>query len=432
MRKHNRYIAVAVAVATVVGVSGCASTGGGGGDADSGTITLLMADPQKNVQPALDAFAKEYPNITVEYEYVPFDQYNNLIEQRVGSGDDSVDVYAVDSGAVGALANKGYLVDLTDDFADLVASDSLPATKDANTFDGKLWSVPLWTSMQFLYYNKDLLDAAGIPYPSQDLAQAATYQELAENGKKAQAAGATWGLLFDQINRYYQLQPLVESAGGGSGVTGDDLLTADINNDGWVSAMDWYSSLFEDGISPRGVATEQMPALFATGQATYIVSGPWQIGVNKGETPAVNYGVAANPIWEGGQGAMSTGSWNLGINPATDNLEASKTLVKFLGLTKTGNSAAAAATGTSPTFNDSFDEFLGGLDARDGEHTAGLAQLTSDQLNNIAVNRPNSPGFTQMADVTGRAFEDIRNGQDVKATLDTAQTELQGLWDRLK
>jgi hypothetical protein len=84
------------------------------------------------------------------------------------------------------------------------------------------------------------------------------------------------------------------------------------------------------------------------------------------------------------------------------------------------------------TFNASFDEFVSGLDARDGEHTAGLGALSSDQLNNIAVNRPNSPGFTQMADVTGRAFEDIRNAQDVKTTLDGAQTELQGLWDRLK
>jgi multiple sugar transport system substrate-binding protein len=429
MRKSYRYIAVALAAATIAATAGC-SASSGGGDAESGTVTLLMADPQENVQPALDAFAKAYPDITVEYEYVPFDQFNNLIEQRVGGGDDSVDVYAVDSGAVGSLASKGYLVDLTDDFADKVASDSLPATADANTFDGKLWSVPLWTSLQYLYYNKDLLDAAGVPYPSQNLDEAATYQQLLEDSKKVQAAGATWGLLFDQINRYYQLQALIESAGGGSGVTGEDLLTADLNNEGWASAMDWYSKLFADGVAPKGIATEQMAPLFATGQAAYIVSGPWQIAQNMKE--GVNYGVAANPIWDGGEGAMSTGSWNLGINPATDNLEASKTLVEFLGLTHDGNSAAAEVTGTSPTFNASFDEFVSGLDARDGEHTAGLGALSSDQLNNIAVNRPNSPGFTQMADVTGRAFEDIRNAQDVKTTLDGAQTELQGLWDRLK
>ena len=432
MRKHYRYIAVAVAAATIAGTAGCsASDGGVSGGGESGTVTLLMADPQENVQPALDAFAEAYPDITVEYEYVPFDQFNNLIEQRVGGGDDSVDVYAVDSGAVGSLASKGYLVDLTDDFADKVATDSLPATADANTFDGKLWSVPLWTSLQYLYYNKDLLDAAGVAYPSQNMDEAATYQQLLEDSKKIQAAGATWGLLFGQINRYYQLQPVMESAGGGSGVTGQDLLTADINNEGWVSAMDWYSHLFEDGVAPRGIATEQMSALFATGQAAYLVNGPWQIAQNMAEGK-VNYGVAANPVWDGGDPAMSTGSWNLGINPATDNLEASKTLIEFLGLTQEGNSAAAEPQGTAPTFNASFDEFVNGLDARDGESTAGLGELTSEQLNNIAVNRPNSPGFTQMADVTGRAFEDIRNGQDVETTLDEAQSELQGLWDRLK
>jgi len=430
MRKHYRYIAVAVAAASIIGLTAC--SGGGSGDGDGpATITLLTADPQKNLQPAIDGFEKANPDITVEYEYVPFDQYNNLIEQRIGSQDPGVDVYAVDSGAVGALASKGYLVDLTDDFADKVSKGSLPATSEANTFDGKLWSVPMWTSMQYLYYNKDLLDAAGIPYPSQNLDEAPTYQQLLEDGKKAQAAGATWGLLFDQINRYYQLQPIMESAGGGSGVTGDDLLTADINNTGWVDAMDWYSKLFADGVAPRGVATEQLPVLFSTGQAAYIVSGPWQATTNAAEGK-VNYGIAANPVWENGTPAMSTGSWNLGINPATDNLEASKKLVDYLGLTKDGNSLAASVLGIAPTFSESFDDFVGGLDDRDAPNTAGMGALTSDELNNIAVNRPNSPGFTQMADVTGRAFEDIRNGQDVKGTLDKAQDELQGLWDRLK
>jgi len=427
MRKHIRYIAVAVAAASIVGLAGCA-----GGSADSGevTVTLLTADPQKNLQPAIDGFEKANPGITVEYEYVPFDQYNNLIEQRVGSGDPGVDVYAADSGAIGALASKGYLVDLSE-FSDKVASDSLPATLDANTYDGKLWSVPMWTSMQYLYYNKDILDAAGIPYPSQDLDQALTYQQLLEDGKKAQASGATWGLLFDQINRYYQLQALIESAGGGSGATGDDLLTADINNDGWNSAMDWYSQLFEEGVAPRGVATEQMPVLFSTGEAAFIISGPWQATTNAAEGK-VNYGIAPNPVFEGGEPAMSTGSWNLGINPATDQMEASKKLVEYLGLTKEGNALSTSVLGISPTNVEAFNDFVGSLDARDGDNTAGLGELTKAELSSIAVNRPNSPGFTQMADVTGRAFDDIRNGQPVKDTLDAAQTELQGLWDRLK
>jgi multiple sugar transport system substrate-binding protein len=427
MRKHIRYIAVAVAAASMVGFSGCA---GEGADGENVSVTLLTADPQENLQPAIDGFEAANPGITVEYEYVPFDQYNNLIEQRVGSGDAGVDVYAADSGAIGSLASKGYLVDLSE-FSDEVAAGSLPATLDANTYDGKLWSVPMWTSMQYLYYNKDILDAAGIPYPSSNLDEAITYQELLEAGKQAQAAGATWGVLFDQINRYYQLQALIESAGGGSGATGEDLLTPAINNDGWVSAMNFYSQLFEEGVAPRGVATEQMPVLFSTGEAAFIVSGPWQATTNANEG-AIKYGVAANPVFEGGTPAMSTGSWNLGINPATDQMEASKKLVEYLSLTKEGNALSTSVLGISPTNVAAFDDFVAGLDDRDAPHTAGLGELTKVQLSSIAVNRPNSPGFTQMGDVTGRAFDDIRNGQPVQGTLDSAQAELQGLWDRLK
>jgi len=430
MRKHLRYIAVAVAAASMIGLAGCSSNGGG--DGGKTTLTMLMADPQKNLQPAIDGFEKKYPNIKVNYEYVPFDQYNNLVEQRIGGKDAGVDVFDVDSGTVGTLANKGYLVDLTSDFAKDVKNKSLPAEYEANTFQGKLWSVPMWDSMQYLYYNKDLLAKAGIPEPSQDPSKRLTYQQLSEDAKKAQEAGAKWDLLFDQINRYYQLQAVIESAGGGSGATGKNLLTADIDNKGWVDAMSWYSTLFSDGLAPRGVATEQLPPLFSSGQAAYIISGPWQAATNKADKAAVKYGVAPTPFFEGGKPAMSTGSWNLGLNPASKNQDAAKKLLQYLSLDEEGNSLTAKVLGISPTNKVAFDKFVAGLDSLDGTNTAGMSKLTNEELNTIAVNRPNTPGFTQLADVTGRAFDDIRNGQPVQSTLSSAQKELQGLWDRLK
>src|ERR1700737_1627544 len=109
MRKHIRWIAVAAVAVTMIALAGC-SAGGGGTSSGTTTITLMTADPQKNLQPALDGFANKYPNIKGNYEYAPFDQYNNLVKQRIGGKDAGVDAFVVDSGTVGDLATKGYVL----------------------------------------------------------------------------------------------------------------------------------------------------------------------------------------------------------------------------------------------------------------------------------------------------------------------------------
>lgn len=54
-------------------------------------------------------------------------------------------------------------------------ADFFPAFLEANTWDGVLYSLPFNKSVQILYYNKDLLDQAGVPVPStmEELARAA-------------------------------------------------------------------------------------------------------------------------------------------------------------------------------------------------------------------------------------------------------------------
>lgn len=430
MHKHSKVISAGFVGLSVIGLAACSGSSGPEQPASDEpvTITMIGADPIENFEPVIAAFQEKNPNITVEYQNVPFDQYNNVIQQRVGGKDPEVDVYLADAGAIGSLADRGYLLDLSE-YADRVADSSLAAAGEANVYQGKTWALPMWTSLQLLYYNKDLLDAAGIDYPGATSDDRLTWEQVTADATAAQEAGATWGLLFDQTDRYYQLQALPESAGGGSGATGDELLTADVTNDGWQKSMSWYGSLFADGLSPRGVDTGQMGQLFNDGDAAYFVSGPWSIGGIR-ETD-INYGIAPHPYFEGGTPAMPTGSWNIAISPASDAVEASKKFIEFVSLDAEGNDLSASKVIIPPTNVESFDGYIERADVLDEPTTDGLGALTLSELETSAVNRPNSPGFTQLQDVLGRAFADIRNGADVATTLEQAQEELQGLWDRL-
>lgn len=431
MNNPHRFTALGLAAVCAVSLAACSSGGAKVAATKSGatSITMIGADPATAFAPLIKAFQEKYPDIKVDYQNVPFDQYNNVIQQRVGGKDESVDIYLADAGAIGSLAKKGFLTDLSE-YEDQVRASSLPTTVEGNFYDGKMWALPMWTSLQYLYYNADLLDAAGIARPSMDSADRLTWEQVRDEAKAAQGAGAEWGLLFDQTDRYYQLQALTESAGGGSGATGDALMTADVTNDGWTRAMTWYGSLFADGLAPRGIATDQMNVLFAAGKSAFFVGGPWSLSGMLEADPKINFGIAPNPMFEGGTPAMPTGSWNIAISPATDDLEASKKFIEFASLDSEGNALSAQEVIIPPTNTQSFETYIAKMDSQSPPNTDGMGALTLSELKDAAVNRPNSPGFTQMQDVLGRAFSDIRNGQDVETTLKAAQDELQGLWDR--
>ncbi|NLS09438.1 extracellular solute-binding protein [Nesterenkonia sp. MY13] len=109
--------------------------------------------------------------------------------------------------------------------------------------------------MVVLYYNEELLEAAGVEPPSKSPDDRWTWEELREAAEATQDAGATYGFQIFRVSQIFQMQPLAESLGGGSGMnTETDPHEPDLTNDGWVESMEFFQELHEDGISPRGVA----------------------------------------------------------------------------------------------------------------------------------------------------------------------------------
>ncbi len=246
-------------------------------------ISFLGFYGPDGVQPLIDAFEAENPGITVTYESVPFGELNQVIQSRIGDGGDSPDVYIADQPRVAALAAQGFLLDVSDTVGD-AKSDWVETALSASEVDGALMALPLNTSTQILYYNKSLLDQAGIAYPATSPEDRMTWDELIDLAGQAMDGGATWGFQFDQVSRYYQLQPLMESLGGGSSLTGDGNLEPDVNNDGWIEAMEFYASLFgDDGIAPRGMPAGETSGAFAAGDIAFYLGGThwggiWEAG----------------------------------------------------------------------------------------------------------------------------------------------------------
>jgi multiple sugar transport system substrate-binding protein len=234
VRLSIRGVAALLCLALVA--AGCGSSDNG--DSDSGaasaklgsqgygssepkvTITFLNPEIKGSFDPLIKRFEAKHPNIDVRSINVPFDQINSTLQARLGARDSSLDVYVVDPPAIPNLVERGFLVDLSV-LKDQAQSASLEAAFESTQYEGKLWALPIWTSEQYLYFNRDLLRKAGVEPPPMDPDERWTWEQTVDAARKARTAGARWGLLFDQTDRYYQLQALAESAGGGPGLKGD-------------------------------------------------------------------------------------------------------------------------------------------------------------------------------------------------------------------
>ncbi len=425
----------------LLGAAGCSSSGNSPTPGTASGWSLPSSDPTAtikvlsildlktaNMQPVIDAFEKAHPTIKVDYQSVPFDSLNSTIDARVANKGGDPDIYWADQPRVSALAARGEAEDLTAVFSN--TKDKFdPTAYDAGVFQDKLWALPIANSTQLLYYNKSLLQKAGLQAPSPSPDQRLTWEQLTADALKAKQGGARHGFLFGQFDRYYQLEPLPVQLGGSVGATGDGNLTPDFSSEPWVKAFTWYRSLFEDGVAPRGMKPEQTDPAFVAGQAAYIVEGPWLLPQLQGSK--VDWGVAPQPVFEGGKAATPTGSWSLSMNPFSKNKDAAAVFLNWMSVVDGGGyikyrsdpELAASIEGKKIYFEKKVFASAEGKNA---------AQIIDFETSNTAVNRVPTIGYIEFETILNQAFADIRNGAEAKTALDKATGALTTAWQKYR
>lgn len=409
-------------LATAVAGAALAACGGddAGGDGGTTTLTFINAQDPGTFDKVIASFEKANPTIKIEQQVVPFDDLNSTVQSRLGSKDPSIDLYDVDEPRLAAFAARGFLAELGD-LREQAQGKIDPAALEVTSHDGKQYAMPRWTSTQLLFYNRAVLTQAGVTLPNSDPASPMTWEDVTAAGKQAQAAGAKWGMTFDQVDRYYQLQPLPESLGGGPGLTGDGLLTPDVTNDEWIEAFTWYASTFQDEVAPRGITPEQTSALFAEGETAFYAGGPWNTAAFEAAT-GLDYGVAPFPTFAEGEPVSSTGSWSTGISPFSKNQDAAKKFLSYMTIDPTG--AWETSSNNIPVQTDAFQQYLTTMRGS-SERSAQLAAIIEHELAENAVARPLSVGYVDFESVMNKAFADIRNGSDPAERLRQADDELE-------
>jgi ABC-type glycerol-3-phosphate transport system substrate-binding protein len=381
-------------------------------------LTIVwMGWPEEQVTPTMELFEANHPNIKLNVERIPFGEIFQALEVRLSARSDDPDVYVVDGPLTGSYAARGHLLELDPVLADEIDGFTQAAIAQG-TYDGKLYSAPYASSSQLLFYNEDLFAEAGIEPPSADPAQRWTWDQVYEAATQlANPDEGIWGVVIEQADRPYQVLALPQSYG--ADVIGPDALTAEgyVNSPAFIEAIEFYRSLFVEGLHPVGTDNSVTPEIFGTGRTAMFIGGTWNLNQIPDRYPELNFGVAPHPYFAGGQPVTPTGSWHIGINPRSDDLEAAREFVRYMTTDPELRELWFALRAYPPVRNATFDQVPEVFDSEPW-------RIVVYELNNTAVPRPATPGFREYEDVLMQAFADIQLGADVMDRLTEAAQEI--------
>lgn len=368
-------------------------------------------------KPILEKFEEE-TGIHVETEFYAFKDLFQVLETKAAAGESDVDVYSVDVTYVSKYGSSGYLEPLNDVFTDEEKALWDEASYVAGIWDDTLYAVPENTSSQVLYYNKKLLDEAGIEIPENDAENRLTYEQVADLAKQAQqkldpdGSRGIIGLDFQQISRVYQMNMLPNSRGGANISEDGYSLKGVIDTNAWIDAMTWYQNLVKDGVASQGYDADGVASQFYSGNMVFIVNGTW---CRSRMTCDDEIGCTYAPCFEGYEDkvATSTGSWYFGINSKSEQKEAAETFVKYFTIGE-GNDMWLDINGDVPARIEKQDEISNNPDA------LPEMKIAAYEAGNTAYPRAVTPMFGEYSAILGAAWEDVRNGADVREVVDNA------------
>ena len=142
----------------------------------------------------ISAFENEYPNVTVEVVEFSADEYDNVVVTQLSGKADFDVVFTKGTPALSALIGQGHIYALDELIA---ADDAFDPANYAGLVDqlglgGHTYALPFRYDNNLIYYNKDLFDAAGVPYPEDGMSME-EYHELAKKLTSGEGSEKVFG-----------------------------------------------------------------------------------------------------------------------------------------------------------------------------------------------------------------------------------------------
>lgn len=335
--------ALGITAAIVMGsLTGCGAKSGSGegngtgaaGQEESIKLTYYcIPDAAKVVPMKVELFQKEYPNVTVDIVELPNDASERLttISTVLQSKDSSVDVFDMDVTWPEMFNVAGWLEPMDDVLTEEEIKEFYPNAIEANTYDGKICSLPIYIDAGMLFYRADLLDQYGYEVPK-------TWEEVVTISKDIMEKEE--GINAGIAGSWKQFEGLVCNALEFIWAYGGDVLDAEgkvvIDSEGTKAGL----KQFYDLVNTDKVAAEGATSFTVTDSRVPFYSGnmvflrDWSsayVGAQDEKNSNIVGKVGFTTMPKGSENGTNNsclGGWEIGVSAFSEHKEEAKAFAK--------------------------------------------------------------------------------------------------------
>lgn len=342
-------------------------------------ITLTMwgvYDESDIIEPFITTYRAKHPNITIDYKMFRFEEYEDELLNALAE-DRGPDIFTVHNswmrgytqkitplpveltigyiersgGALGQKTSVSVLKEptitlrqLRDGFVDVVYSDAVVPVWNEKTesYDDKIMGLPLSVDTLALYYNRDILNAAGIAQPPatwvdfQEQVKAIT--KLNANGDIAQSASAIG--TASNVERATDILSVLMMQNG-TEMTNESgfatfhktpkSLSGRDEPPGW-GALRFYTD-FANSTKEVYTWNDDMPDsldAFSTGQTAFFLGYSYHLSQIRTKAPKLNFGIAPLPQLEGNPVVNYANYWLYSVSQKSKNTNYAWDFIQFM------------------------------------------------------------------------------------------------------
>ena len=356
-----------------------------------------------------DAYTEENPHVVIELEDLGSTDYQTVLTTDLSVNGKTYDLITIkDMPVYAILEAKGMLEPLKGYIErDGYSFSDDPKLEEQITVEDEIYQIPFRNDQWLIYYNKDLFDEAGVPYPDNDMT-VEEYDKMVRlvsgerNGRKIYGA------------HYHTWRSTVQLFG----ILDGKHSILDGNYDFMKPYYEMVKAQEEDGICRTYVDTNvsqlHYAAAFAAGNTATMNMGSWYINtlitnLKSGEYKKElcgNWGIARYPHPEGAKAGTTLGSMTgLAISTASKEKEEAWNFIKFAG---SGEGAEIiAATGALPAnMSERVLEILTGLEGFPKDEESRMA-LQAEQ---IYLEAPYDKAISGINTILDEYHRDIMDG----------------------
>jgi ABC-type glycerol-3-phosphate transport system substrate-binding protein len=345
MKKRVIILAAAIFPLAVFSVFGR----GAGQESKPGNVVITFLGHMNSagtdhLKAVVDGYKKE--GVTINYEVIvgSTTEYQERLETMF-SGGVFPDVVYIPTLWSKRHAAMGHAYDLTNALPKELIGDYFDGPLAAVTYNGRVIGLPYTTDCLDLFYNKEMIQKAGIQMPASE-AQAWTWEQFIGAVKAAQKANNTrYGVTIG--NDFSHYLPFLWQTGATVLNEKQDKVT--VNQSGTVRFLNWFRNEWLKGglcSSEVFLGVENNTVLFTQGMSPFLVTFSGFVGHLLETVSGFELGITYMP--KDKTAANKIGGWNMELINKTKH--AGEALDFFRWITDTPQmNAYCAASGSMPT-----------------------------------------------------------------------------------